>query len=164
FNLSLLAGSRGMELLPPAEMCFVGFPPGKPRIVNYAAKWDEHSFEFHATPRRFDFGAEDGDLLKRLAATAEACWRLFELRGYARVDCRVDERGAVQVLEVNINPCLSPDAGFAAAAAQAGLDLPAIVARILADRAEPVSPRPAPQAEPRPRSLAAEARAFEQAR
>ena len=164
FNLSLLGGSQGMELLPPAEMCFVGFPPGKPRIVNYAAKWDEHSFEFHATPRRFDFGAEDGDLLKRLAATAEACWRLFELRGYARVDCRVDERGEVQVLEVNINPCLSPDAGFAAAAARAGLDLPANVARLVAQRAQPVSPRPAPEAESRPPSLAAEARAFEQAR
>ena len=164
FNLSLLGGSQGMELLPPAEMCFVGFPPGKPRIVNYAAKWDEHSFEFHATPRRFDFGAEDGDLLNRLAVTAEACWRLFELRGYARVDCRVDERGAVQVLEVNINPCLSPDAGFAAAAALAALDLPAIVARLLAARAEPVSPRPAPQADPRPRSIPAAAQAFEQAR
>ena len=113
-----------MQLLPPAEMCFVGYPAGKPRIVNYAAKWDEHSFEFHATPRRFDFGAEDGDLLQRLAATARACWRLFDLRGYARVDCRIDGRGEVQVLEVNINPCLSPDAGFAAAAAQAGLDLP----------------------------------------
>jgi len=162
FNLSLLGGPEDMELLPPAEMCFVGFPPGKPRIVNYAAKWDEHSFEFHATPRRFDFGPEDGGLLQRLAATAKACWRLFDLRGYARVDCRVDERGEVQVLEVNINPCLSPDAGFAAAAAQAGLDLQDIVARIIADRGEPVSPRQAPQ--PRSRALAGEARAFEQAR
>ena len=150
FNLSLLGGSARVWSCCRRPRCASSaIPPGKPRIVNYAAKWDEHSFEFHATPRRFDFGAEDGDLLKRLAATAEACWRLFELRGYARVDCRVDERGAVQVLEVNINPCLSPDAGFAAAAARAGLDLPAIVARIVADRAEPVSPRPAPQAEPR---------------
>jgi len=164
FNLSLLGGPQDMQLLPPAEMCFVDFPPGKPRIVNYAAKWDEHSFEFHATPRRFDFPPEDGELLQRLAATAKACWRLFDLRGYARVDCRVDARGAVQVLEVNINPCLSPDAGFAAAAAQAGLGLPDIVARILADRAAPVSPRPAPPAELRPRAIAGAASAFDQAR
>jgi D-alanine-D-alanine ligase len=164
FNLSLLGGPQDMQLLPPAEMCFVGYPAGKPRIINYAAKWDEHSFEFHATPRRFDFGAEDGDLLRRLAVTAEACWRLFDLRGYARVDCRIDGRGEVQVLEVNINPCLSPDAGFAAAAAQAGLDLPGIVARIIADRAEPVSPRPVSHAEPPARSLPAAAVAFEQAR
>ena len=153
FNLSLLGGPQDMQLLPPAEMCFVGYPAGKPRIVNYAAKWDEHSFEFHATPRRFDFGAEDGDLLGRLAATARACWRLFDLRGYARVDCRIDGRGEVQVLEVNINPCLSPDAGFAAAAAQAGLDLPGIVARIIADRAR--AREPAPCATGRPGSALA---------
>jgi D-alanine-D-alanine ligase len=143
FNLSLLGGPDGVELLPPAEMCFVGFPPGKPRIVNYAAKWEEGSFEFHATPRRFDFGPEDGELLARLEATAKACWHLFELHGYARVDCRVDPAGVVQVLEVNINPCISPDAGFAAAAARAGLDLPAVVARIVADRGEPPALRPA---------------------
>jgi len=134
FNLSLLAGPDGVELLPPAEICFVGCPPGKPLIVNYAAKWEEDSFEFHATPRRFDFGPEDDGLLQRLAAAANACWHLFGLRGYARVDCRVDGTGGVQVLEANINPCLSPDAGFAAAAARAGLDPTAVVARILADR------------------------------
>lgn len=133
FNLSLLAGAGGVELLPPAEMCFVGYPPGKPRIVNYAAKWDKGAFEFHATQRRFDFAGEDCDLLTQLEGTAKACWRLFGLRGYARIDCRVDAAGAVQVLEVNINPCLSPDAGFAAAAGRAGLDSGAIVARILDD-------------------------------
>jgi D-alanine-D-alanine ligase len=140
FNLSLLAGAGSVELLPPAEMCFVGYPPGKPHIVNYAAKWDEGAFEYHATQRRFDFGAQDRDLLARLEATVKACWRLFGLRGYARIDCRVDAAGEVQVLEVNINPCLSPDAGFAAAAGRAGLDLSAIVARILGDTAAVAKP------------------------
>ncbi len=143
FNLSLLACDGGVELLPAAEMCFVGYPPGKPRIVNYAAKWEEGSFEYHATQRRFDFPPADRDLLVRLEQTAKACWRLFGLRGYARVDCRVDAHGMVQVLEANINPCLSPDAGFAAAAARAGLDLPEIVARIVSDTRQVEMGRPA---------------------
>ena len=143
FNLSLLAGDGSVELLPPAEMCFVGYPPGKPRIVNYAAKWEEASFEYHATQRRFEFPPEDDGLLARLRDRVIACWRLFELKGYARVDCRVDLAGAVQVLEVNINPCLSPDAGFAAAAERAGLDFPAILRRIVADRGETAA-RPMP--------------------
>ena len=142
FNLSLLAGSGGVELLPPAEMCFVGYPPGKPRIVNYAAKWDDASFEYHATQRRFDFPASDNDLLARLAAAAKTCWRLFDLSGYARIDCRVDGEGHVRVLEVNINPCLSPDAGFAAAAGRAGLDLPAVLRRILGDIGQPAMGAP----------------------
>jgi D-alanine-D-alanine ligase len=134
FNLALLAGPDGMVLLPPAECVFRDYPAGKPRIVDYAAKWDDTSFEYHNTLRRYDFPPEDGPLLARLEATALACARLFDLHGYARVDVRVDEAGTPQVLEVNANPCLSPDAGFAAAAAAAGLDGPAVLGRIIADR------------------------------
>jgi D-alanine-D-alanine ligase len=47
-------------------------------------------------------------------------WDLFGLRGYARVDFRVDEKGAPTILEINPNPCLEPGAGFAAAASEAG--------------------------------------------
>ena len=131
-NLSLLAKDAGVEVLPPAEIRFGGFPPDKPRIVGYAAKWDPRSFEYHNTPRSFAFPASDAPLLARLEALARACWGLFGLAGYARVDFRVDERGEPWILEVNANPCLSPDAGFLAAAQRAGLDAPEVVARIAA--------------------------------
>jgi len=132
FNLSLLEGDRDPEVLPPAEIEFAGYPPGKPRIVGYAAKWDDQSFEYHATPRRFEFPANDGLLLGELASLALRCWRLFGLRGYGRVDFRVDADGRPWVLEINTNPCLSPDAGFFAAAQQAGLTYEQVIARIVA--------------------------------
>ncbi len=115
FNLSLIAADDGPRVLPPAEIDFATFPAGKPRIVGYAAKWDEQAMEFAGTPRRFDFPAADSPLLDRLAGLALDCWRIFDLAGYARVDFRVDSHGQPWILEVNANPCLSPDAGFAAA-------------------------------------------------
>jgi D-alanine-D-alanine ligase len=72
-------------------------------------------------------------LLATLADLGRACWDLFELRGYARVDFRVDQSGRPWVLEINANPCIAPDAGFMAAAAQAGLTIDEVVARIIAD-------------------------------
>ncbi|MGA2035451.1 MAG: hypothetical protein ABSG68_24650, partial [Thermoguttaceae bacterium] len=116
---------------PPAEIDFSAFPPGKPRIVGHRAKWEADSFEYQGTPRRFDFPAEDRPLLDRREELARACWRLFRLRGYARVDFRVDGRGQPWILEINTNPCLSPDAGYAAALAQAGISLEQAIGRIL---------------------------------
>jgi D-alanine-D-alanine ligase len=158
FNLSLLGGPEGVELLPPAEMLFVDYPAGKRRIVDYAAKWHAGSFEFCNTVRRFEFDAADRPLLAQLEDIARTCWRLFGLRGYARVDCRVDGVGKPWVLEINVNPCLSPDAGFAAAAARRGLDPAAVLRRIIAELpagiTEPTAgKRSAAAAEPVPQAL-----------
>jgi D-alanine-D-alanine ligase len=133
FNLSVLAGPDGPEVLPPAEIDFSAFPAGKPRIVGARAKWEAESFEYSHTPRRFRFPDEDRPLLDRLQSLARQCWAAFGLGGYARVDFRVDPSGHPWILEVNSNPCLSPDAGFAAALEEASIPFEQAIARILDD-------------------------------
>jgi D-alanine-D-alanine ligase len=133
FNLSVLACQGGAEVLPPAEMRFIDYPAGKWKVVGYRAKWDEASFESLHTQRSFEFAKSERPLLQNLIDMAKRCWHLFGLRGYARVDFRVDERNQPWVLEINANPCLSPDAGFVAAASQAGLSYRQVVERILQD-------------------------------
>ena len=117
-NVAIIAAPSGPRVLPVAELEFEGYPEGKPEIVGYAAKWDVDSFEYRHTIRSFD--VEPG-LAARAQRLALACWDLFALDGYARVDFRVDASGLLFVLEVNANPCLSPDAGFAAALERCGI-------------------------------------------
>ncbi len=131
FNLGLLASPDGVQVLPPAEILFEDFPADKPRILGYAAKWHEDSFEYAHTVRTFDLPAVDRPLLGRLTRLAEDCWRLFGLRGWARVDVRVDAGGRPWILEINANPCLAPDAGFHAALARAEIPFAGAVARIV---------------------------------
>ncbi len=136
FNLALLGGTGddgNPRNLPPAEIQFIGFPVGKPRVVGYNAKWIEDSYEFKNTPRRFDFPPGDAALLDELVRVSRECWRAFGLHGYARVDFRVDGSGKPWVLEVNTNPCISPDSGFVAAAKKAGLGIDDVVESIVAD-------------------------------
>lgn len=117
FNVTVLAASRSREpeVLLPAEIDFSAFPAGKPRIVGYTAKWCDDRFEYHHTPRRFDYDTADGPLLDELRRLSARSWECFDLRGWVRVDFRVDRAGQPWILEINANPCLSPDAGFAAA-------------------------------------------------
>lgn len=132
-NVSLLADGTGVRVLPPGEILFDCFPAGKPRIVGYEAKWDRDSFAYSHTPRSFAFTESDASMLARLSELALRCWEVFGLRGYARVDFRVDGSGRPWVIEVNANPCISPDSGFIAAARASGIaSYRAIIGRIVA--------------------------------
>lgn len=133
FNLSVLSGPEGPEVLPPAEIVFEGYDASRPLIVGYRAKWQEDSYEYGHTPRRFDFDTEDEPLLTQLKDLSLQCWQVFGLRGYARVDFRVDSTGQPWILEINANPCISPDAGFAAAVHSAGIKFTQAVNRIVQD-------------------------------
>ena len=120
-------------MLPVAEIVFDDFPEGMSRVVGYEAKWQEDSFAYIHTVRRFPEDPADAVLLDRVREIARAAWRICGLRGYARVDLRLDEDGEPCILEVNANPCLAADAGFMAAAAKAGLAPRDVVGRILED-------------------------------
>jgi D-alanine-D-alanine ligase len=133
FNISLLAGVDGPNVLPPAEILFEGYGDDKVRMVDYQAKWDEESFAYHHTPRCFVFPVADAALLNELKRLSLLCWDIFELRGWARVDFRVDRTGKPWILEINSNPCLAGDAGFMAAAHIAGLSREIVLKHILTD-------------------------------
>jgi D-alanine-D-alanine ligase len=67
---------------------------------------------------------------------ARKCWTCFGLKGFARVDFRVDEQDNPYVIEINGNPCISPDSGFIAAAHREGLSNREIIGRIVEDITE----------------------------
>jgi len=131
FNVSLLEEKSGVRVLSPAEMTFVDYPKDKLRIVNYRAKWEEESFEYKHTVRTFDFEGKDRQLLSSLRAISKKVWNVFNLNGYARVDFRVDEKGNPYVLEINTNPCISPDSGFVAACIRDKIKYKEIISRIV---------------------------------
>ena len=135
FNISVIATADGPRVLPIAEIHFIDYPKDKPKIVSYKAKWQEDSVEYQCTPRGFEFSSKDEPLLEELGRLSRIAWDLFGLRGYARVDFRVDVRGRPYILEINANPCISPDSGFIAAAQQGGLDYDSAIRLILEDAA-----------------------------
>jgi D-alanine-D-alanine ligase len=132
FNISVLAGKDGPEVLSPAEIVFVDFDETRPKIVDFKAKWEMDAFEYINTVREFPKNLNP-ELEKKLIETAKACWHLFGLKGYARVDSRVDDNGDVFIIEINGNPCISPDGGFVAATREAAYPFTDVLQRIIND-------------------------------
>jgi D-alanine-D-alanine ligase len=138
FNVSIIEQKGQPHVLPIAEMTFVDYPPEKPKIVGYPAKWDESSPEYAATQRRFAVPANTER--DSLVEVSKKCWTLFGLRGYARVDIRMDRQGAPWVIEINANPCLAHDAGFVAAAGEAGFRYRQVIDMVMHAAMRPVLP------------------------
>jgi D-alanine-D-alanine ligase len=131
FNIALLETAEGVRVLPIGEIRFDTLPAGRPRIVDYESKWLEDTPGYDNTPRHFGLEQNEPALAARLADLAQQCWQAFGLTGYARVDIRLDEAGTPWVLEVNTNPCLEPDAGFATTAGEAGLSYDRLIETIV---------------------------------
>lgn len=133
FNITLLYGENGPEIMPPAEMVFQNHWHDRPRIVDFKAKWEEDSFEYKNTIRNFPGDMLNPILRGKIESAALDCWNLFGLKGYARVDMRVDSNDNPYVIEVNANPCLSPDSGVVAAVTEAGLPFKRVLQMIIND-------------------------------
>lgn len=131
FNLSVTGKPGNYKVYPVAEMIFNDFPEGKERMLGYKAKWDERSFEYIHTCRQFDTLASEPVLHDALTTAALKCGEVFQLSGYFRVDFRVSPNGEPLVLEINGNPCISPDSGFIAAVLQGGLTVTEAIGEIV---------------------------------
>jgi D-alanine-D-alanine ligase len=89
------------------------------QLITYAAKWDDASDDFANSPIVYDNDIEPA-LQQAIVTSARGAWHAVGLRGYARVDVRLDARGIPCVLDINPNPDLSPGAGIHRAVVEAG--------------------------------------------
>lgn len=125
-NISVICRDGEMRVLPLAEIDFSAFEASRPHIVGYEAKWLEDSFEYHHTPRIIPAPLPKR-LTQQIRELAAASCRALSCFDYCRVDFRLDKANRPYILEVNANPDISPDAGFAAALEAAGISYEAFV-------------------------------------
>jgi D-alanine-D-alanine ligase len=125
-----MIGNDPPVVLPISEIDFSGLTDDMHRIVSYEAKWMHGSVAYLGTngvcPARLSPGKE-----AEVKETAARCFRLFGLRDYARIDFRMTRNGTLYVLEVNPNPDISDDAGFARSARAMGWTFAETVGKIV---------------------------------
>ncbi len=122
-------GNAPRRSLPLSEIHFGRAFADKPKIVSYEAKWMPNS------PECIDSPSGPCALSEQLhAKVEEVALRAFAALGcrdYGRVDLRVTPEGEPFVIDINPNCDLHPGAGFAKAAAAAGIDYPALATRLV---------------------------------
>jgi len=115
-NVAILGG----RALPISEINFTGLPEDFPNIVTYDGKWTEGSVYYNYTKPVCPAPLPER-IKKKIQMTAIASYDALNCRDYARVDIRLSNDGVPYVIEVNPNPDISSDSGFARAAASAGI-------------------------------------------
>ncbi len=120
FNVAVMENSA-VEALPVSEIDFSQMPAGMPKICSYEAKWFEDHPLYDKTPPVCP-APVDEDLRRRLQSAAVGAFKVMGCRDYARVDFRMDRKGGIHILEVNPNPDISLNAGFARALKAAGIE------------------------------------------
>jgi D-alanine-D-alanine ligase len=110
----------GNRILPVSEIDFHGLPAKLPKIVTYDGKWIEKSVYYNHTKPICPAKINDR-ILKRIEKVALSAFDALGCRDYARIDIRLGKSGVPYVIEVNPNPDISTDSGFARAAIAAGI-------------------------------------------
>ncbi len=128
-NVAIL-GNDNLEVLPPSEIIFDKMPKGLYHILSYKAKWKIRSEAYKKTPPKCPAEIEP-KLKEKIIKIATAAYKIVGARGYGRVDFRVDKNNKPYVLEVNLNPDLSEDAGMTNNARAAGYSYDQLIEKIL---------------------------------
>lgn len=128
-NVALIGSGSDTEILPIHEINFDQMPADRPRIVSYAAKWEENHVDYAGT-RPVPLADASPAFIANVERVARGAYAAMGLRDYGRIDMRVDSHDVPWVIDVNPNPDISPDAGFARSARKAGMSYPQLIAKI----------------------------------
>ncbi len=127
FNVGFLGGVP-YTLLNVAALDYTVFPKFKP-FLSYAAKWDRGSAEFGAFLPVID-KMMDKTLKNRIVTLASRAGAATGCGSYFRIDLR-EQGNELYVLDVNPNPDINIDSGFARQAYSRGHDFTSLVRTIL---------------------------------
>ena len=108
FTVAILGNGHETRCLPTIRYRFETLPDGALPVMGYEAKWvwdaPGSSLDVLECPARIPPALNDV-----IESTALAAYRALGCRDWARVDLRLDERSAPNVLEVNPLPGIIPD-------------------------------------------------------
>lgn len=128
-NVAIL-GNKKPVVFPISEIDMSTLPKQYPKIISYNAKWLVGSDEYVNTKGVCPADLPS-DVAARVSEMALEAYRLVGCRDYARVDFRLGPDNTPYILEVNPNPDLSDDAGFARAGKAAGHTFQELIGRIV---------------------------------
>ncbi len=129
FNVSVWGNGDEAQVLPISAMDYSAFADYHDRLCTFDAKWNPESEAYRLTAVQCP-AALDKTLKRRIERVALATYKALRLRDYGRVDMRV-RNGVPYVLDVNANPDITMEGGFARSARAAGYDYGQMTARIL---------------------------------
>jgi D-alanine-D-alanine ligase len=129
FNVSLWGTADEPEVLPLSMMDYSVFSDYHERLCTFDAKWNPESDAYRLIavqcPAQIDPALE-----RRIRRVAKATWKALKMRDYGRVDMRV-RNSVPYVLDVNANPDITMEGGFARSCRAAGYDYGMAIAKIL---------------------------------
>lgn len=128
YNVSIW-GNADAQVLPIGAIDYSAFTDYHDRLVTFDAKWNPESDAYRLTgvqcPAPLDL-----PLQRRIERVALKTYRALKMRDYGRIDIRV-RNGVPYVLDVNANPDITMEGGFARSARAAGFDYGQTTAKIL---------------------------------
>jgi D-alanine-D-alanine ligase len=123
-------GNDRLKVLPVWEMLFGSLPDSLPAIATRKVKWDRSYQAKYGITTAAAANLPEGTMT-RLEQLSKRIFRALHLTGYARMDFRLRDDGALYVLEANCNPNISMAEDFAQSALTAGMRYRDVLNRIL---------------------------------
>ena len=128
-NVAIM-GNRKPVAFPISEIDMTTLPKQYHRIVTYNAKWMKGTEEYEHT-RGVCPALLPPPLESRIKDMALQAYQVLGCRDYARVDFRLSKDHKPYILEVNPNPDISDDAGFARSGRAQGYSFDELIGKIV---------------------------------